>query len=107
MINIKEFFDRQKWIFAKTYADKAPHEYILRHKMNGNDEEFEQAVVYIREHGFKAKFWGNEYTYLNLDGHLYWTMGDPVNETIVLNRCNVDDYELHMRRKKANDLQGE
>ena len=25
-----DFVDRQNWIFAKTYADRAPNEYIVR-----------------------------------------------------------------------------
>ena len=30
MTDMKLFLDKQSWIFAKTYADKAPHEYIVR-----------------------------------------------------------------------------
>ena len=104
-MDIKEFFERQNWIFAKTYADKSPHEYILRKKLNGTEAEFEEAAMYIRKHGFKAVFWRQEYTYLHLDGHLYWTMGAPLDETILINRCDLSDYELfiRVRRKGAYD----
>lgn len=101
-MDIKEFFDRQEWIFAKTYADKAPHEYILRKSTVGGESDFEEAVKYIRKHGFKAKFWKSEHTYLYLDGKFYWTMGAPINETIVLNRCDANGYELFMRPRRAD-----
>ena len=37
---LREFFNKQKWTYAKTYADRAPHEYIVRHKHVREDEEF-------------------------------------------------------------------
>ena len=40
MNELKAFVDKQTWTFAKTYAQKAPHEYIVRHKHTGSDEEF-------------------------------------------------------------------
>lgn len=96
-MDIKAYFDQQSWIFAKTYADKAPHEYMLRKTAVGTEQEFEGAVAYIREHGFTAKFWNSPHVYLYLDGKFYWTMGAPIDETIVLNRCNAEDYELNMK----------
>lgn len=41
---LREFIEKQSWIFAKTYANKAPHEYIVRGRINGTDEEFMEAV---------------------------------------------------------------
>ena len=98
-MDIKAFFRSQNWTFAKTYAEKAPHEYIVRGKHNGTSEEFSDAVTYIREHGFHAWFWKSEHVYLILDNKLYWTMGAPVEETIIINRCNIDDYIISIRPK--------
>ncbi len=39
-MEITDFIKKQNWIFAKTYATRAPHEYIVRGKINGTDEEF-------------------------------------------------------------------
>ncbi len=39
-MEIREFINKQSWTFAKTYAEKAPHEYIVRGKHAGTDEEF-------------------------------------------------------------------
>ena len=103
-MDIEQYFNSKKWTFAKTYAEKAPHEYIVR---RGQDSKFEQAVIFIRENGFKAKFWNKEFTYLLVDGKLYWTMGAPVEDTIIINRCSLDDYEISeelvVRRKEKNN----
>ena len=93
-MDIKSFFESQNWTFAKTYAEKAPHEYIVRGKHNGTSKEFSEAVEYIREHGFHAWFWRSEHVYLLLDNRLYWTMGAPVEETIIINRCDISDYRI-------------
>lgn len=98
METIKEFTDfvqSKSWIFAKTYADRAPHEYIVKEKLSEEDKpSFEEAVIYIRKNGFPAFFGGYEHTYLYVDGHYYWTMGDPIEETIILNRCDYTLYEM-------------
>lgn len=56
-MNLRKFIANQNWIFAKTYANKAPHEYICRDDVNGTDAEFVEFVNYIRENGFVANFW--------------------------------------------------
>ncbi len=92
--DFREFVERQQWIFAKTYAKRSPHEYVVRGKINGADDEFAQAVMYIREHGFKVKLFKTVYVCLQLDNRFYWTMGAPVDETTILNRNNLDDYQV-------------
>jgi len=65
-----------------------PHEYTTRRDVP--IEEFESFVRYIREHGYEAEFAGKTYTYLNVDGWRYWTMGAPLEETTVINRARLD-----------------
>lgn len=90
-----EYINRQNWIFAKTYAGRAPHEYIVKDKLNKNDmSEFLEIVIFIRHFGFPAIFWGQEHIYYYYEGYYYWTMGNPVEETIILNRCNYKLYEM-------------
>lgn len=84
----RAFIRNVAWIFAKTYAEKAPHEYTLRHRCPDQlQEEFNWFVQYIRDNGYQEKFWKATYTYLNIDGLKYWTMGNPINETTVINRA--------------------
>ncbi len=57
-------------------------------------QDFERFVVFIRENGFATKFWGDTHTYYELDDHYYWTMGEPLGNTYILNRCLVSDYSV-------------
>ena len=76
---------RQEWIFAKTMPDN-PHEYCLRRRWVGNDDEFAEAVEFIREAGYEAYFEGRPYMQLDVSDHFYWTMGAAVDETTLINR---------------------
>lgn len=105
---IEEFIRRNKWIFAKTYAESAPHEYIVKEKLTRDDQKFfEEYVAYIRKNGFAARFWDQEHLYYELGGRYYWTMGDPIEENSILNRCYVNDYEtkngVMSSRRDRND----
>lgn len=92
---IREFVSKYPWTFAKTYAEFAPHEYYVKDELDEYGQaEFVWFVEYIRDNGFDCKFAGKEYTYFELDGHYYWTMGEPIEETIILNRCNKDKYVI-------------
>ena len=54
-----DFVERQKWIFAKTYADRAPHDYIVKDKLDEDDMSlFSEIVAFIRHFRFHALFGG-------------------------------------------------
>lgn len=54
---MKEFINRQSWTFAKTMADFAPHEYILKFKLSAEEQkEFERIVAFIRDNGYEEFF---------------------------------------------------
>lgn len=72
---------------AKTMP-KIPHEYTRRSEWN-NDDKFEWVVMFIRENGVKEKFWQREFTYLYVNGYKYWTMGSPIEQTILINRAKA------------------
>src|SRR5687768_14602753 len=78
-----------EWIFAKTMA-ATPHEYTLRRKAPGREAEFEAVVMFIRQTGYKKKFKATTYTYIDLDGYCYWTMGAPLPKTILINRARLN-----------------
>lgn len=81
----REFIRNCVWTFAKTYASFAPHEYIVKEKLN-KDKDFEFLVNLIRMRGYPSRFGAREYIYLNIDGFKYWTMGNPLSQTKVINR---------------------
>ncbi len=91
---LKSFIDKQKWIFAKTYANKAPHEYVVRGKVEGTDEEFMSVVNFIQEKGITMCFWNHPNKYIFVDDHQYWVMRDGEDDpTTILNRCKIDEYK--------------
>lgn len=93
--NIKAFIDAETWKFAKTMPEW-PHEYLVKEKVD--PEQFEAAVRHIREHGFEGRFYQKVITYFVEDGLRYWTMGAPVERTMILNRCREEDsYEARLK----------
>jgi hypothetical protein len=71
----------QKWIFAKTYAKTAPHEYITR---KSNPKFFDNVCGLIDKEGYNKKWRdGKEYTYLKILDYKYWHFD------IILNREKV------------------
>ena len=82
----ENFVNSYPWRFAKTMP-KCPHFYVVRNEC-WDDEEFASAVVFIREHG-DARKWGKyNHIYYDYAGHRYWTMGAPVEKTLVINRAD-------------------
>jgi hypothetical protein len=88
---LREFIDSCQWTFAKTMPEW-PHEYIVRQREDEN--LFVQMVRHIRANGYKGKFYRKRITYYEDRGLVYWTMGAPIVETTIINRCRKEDtYE--------------
>lgn len=107
MDEIIKFLEKQNWIFAKTYAKTAPHEYCLKSRVVGETSEFVEACRYILENGFEGQWMGkfpNMYIYAN--GHVYWTMHPVAEEVILINRSKTDDYiyNIFPRKKEFKDV---
>lgn len=77
-----------KWTFAKTMPH-IPHWYTVRPKYGGAPEDaFCDAVELIREYGYEVT-WGKAqrvFVKFDLNGMCYWTMGCPLDETVIINR---------------------
>lgn len=84
---LNSLLTRASWTYAKTMP-QAPHHYTLRKTWN-NQELFNYAVYTIQQHGYVEKYKGRNYTMLNINGNKYWTMGAPVDSTILINRAVV------------------
>jgi hypothetical protein len=86
---ITSFIEGHDWRFAKTMAH-IPHSYVVK-KNCRSVVEFERFVMHIRRHGYQARFGRAYYTYFDwaVDGviHQFWTMGEPLSETIIINRA--------------------
>jgi hypothetical protein len=96
---LRDFVNTSKWIYAKTMPDW-PHEYIVR--KNVDENLFMQLVQYIRTNGYEGKFFSKNITYYDYRGLVYWTMGAPLKETIVVNRCRKEDsYEFRLMNNRV------
>ena len=97
---LKKFIKESNWIFAKTYAKTWPHEYIVRDKVDKS--LFIKMVEHIRANGYVGKFYKMDITYFDEDGMVYWTMGAPIDDTTIINRCAKEQsYEYRLAH---NDL---
>ena len=97
---LRAFVDQEAWTFAKTYAATWPHEYLVRDRVD--EDLFAQLVGHIREHGYQGHFYRKPITYFDESGMTYWTMGAPIEETTIINRCPKENtYE---ERLKAGTL---
>jgi len=79
---------KSKFKFAFSMP-KIPHEYTL--KEDWYDKElFEKTVQAIRDNGVKEKFYKKTFTYFYANGYKYWTMGNPIVQTKLINRAKVE-----------------
>ena len=94
--DLRDFVIREKWTFAKTYAKTWPHEYIVRDRVD--EALFVRLVEHIRAHGYQGRFYSRPITYFDEAGLTYWTMGSPIAETTVINRCPKENtYEERLK----------
>ena len=104
-MDVKEFIGRQRWTFAKTYAKKAPHEYIVRGRINGTDAEFLEFRDYILNEGMTMYYWGHPNKYVYIDGYSYWVMRDSEDDpTTIIKRCVAEDYIYSIRWKGLENV---
>jgi hypothetical protein len=98
---LREFVERETWTYAKTMPEW-PHEYIVRNRVD--EGLFVQLVEHIRTDGYEGDFYRRKITYFDEDGLTYWTMGAPVEETIIINRCKKENtYEVRLAEGRLPD----
>ena len=92
---IVNFLDAEKWTLAKTMP-QWPHEYIVRERVD--EQFFLKMVEHIQEFGYKGKFYSKTIVYFDHNGFTYWTMGAPIEETIIINRTKKENsYEERLK----------
>jgi len=84
---IRGFVAGQRWTFAKTMP-RIPHWYTLRRNAP-SDEAFSAFVQEIRLRGVQRPFGRRLFTYLDFEGWTYWTMGEPIADTTLINRARL------------------
>jgi Family of unknown function (DUF6508) len=88
---LRTYRDRCQWRAAKSGP---PHDYTVRNWRPEANWDFKKAVIGIREFGQPQLFYESSFIYFELDGSRYWTMGDSLLQTRVINRDLVENrYE--------------
>jgi len=62
-----------------------------------DEDLFVKMVKHIRRFGYEGRFYKKKITYFEEDGYVFWTMGEPIEETTIINRCikeNTYEYRL-------------
>lgn len=93
LADAKRFIAAARWIATDAIA---PHQYIVRAHVaqQGLAEDFDAFAALIRDHGYRARFQGAEYIYLEVgDGWRYWQSRSLFQSGSNLNRARVDDGE--------------
>ncbi len=83
---------RLDWIFARTYADTAPHSYVVHPRTAGMTiDDYARAAHVIHTFGQPTKFYSMTSIYLTSpDGQLkWWTMDGDLNQTSLINQATT------------------
>ena len=91
---LQTFINEQDWIFAKTYAETWPHEYIVQERVDS--ELFLELANHLDQFGYEDYFYKMKQIYFNYNGFTYWHMEN------IINRCLKNDTYRH--RKKEGRL---
>lgn len=78
------------WTFATTYAEGAPHEYVIHGKTEGMTRaDYVRAARVIRTFGEPAKFYKTTNIYLTspCGQHRWWGMSRDIEKSGIVNRC--------------------
>jgi len=82
-----------EWTFARTYAETAPHSYVVASRTTGmTKDDYVRAAHVIHTFGQPAKFYNMTSVYLtSADGRLkWWTMDRDLNETGLVNQATTE-----------------
>jgi len=84
-----------KWTWAKTYADFAPHHYVVAGKTEGfSQQDCERAARVVDTFGIPKTFWNRVGIYLeDKDAEYHWWHGESANYpgAVLINRAPVRD----------------
>lgn len=88
-----EFAATREWTFAKTYADTAPHHYVVQDRTPGvTHDDIVRAARVIHTFGIPGKYYALTKIYLvSPDGrHRWWTEDRRFTDATLVNRATTD-----------------
>ena len=85
----QDFINYRYWRPAKL---QPPHEYTIREWLPEQENDFVKAIKLIRAHGVPENFYKKVHIYLYFNDLKYWTMGAPIDVTVVINRADKNQF---------------
>ena len=79
--------ERCFWKYARTLSHN-PHHYTLRDKWT--DGSFDEIVEAVRHYSVDERFGKTIYQICYLGNFKYWSMGAPIEETILINKKQIN-----------------
>ena len=101
--DLRRFINDEQWRFTSRMPDW-PHEYLVRERVDRT--LFERAVKHIRSNGYEGVFFTTQIRYYEEGDLVYWTIGAPVEETVIINRCRRgESFEASVKaaRREINE----
>jgi len=89
----------QRWQYARTYDQTAPHEYIL---MPWNEDLFREIAKYIELYGKDEYFYRTPFRYGYIGKYKYWHYSTFAEDS-VMNRTRIDGYDDDLRAKYMHE----
>lgn len=86
---MNDYISSVRWKEAKSGPN---HSYTVREWEPNRDEDFVRFVRLIRSYGSPENFYTKVYIYFYLGGLKYWTMGSPIDETVIINRAPENTF---------------
>lgn len=86
---VRDLLLAAEYKYAKTMP-RFPHWYTLKSTWE-DPEDFVRVVEFIRMHGYNEPFFRRPLIRLNIDDMKYWTMGDTLDNTILINRTFIEN----------------
>ena len=84
---LQEQLEKCFWKYARTLGHN-PHHYTLRNTWKTSDL-FSEAVIALRENSRNELFYKTTYQMCYIGNFKYWTMGSPIEETILINKKQI------------------
>lgn len=64
---------------------------------------FVSFATFIREYGYPETYQGRSYTCLDVGNQKYWTMGNPMDQTTILNRRSYEGYDVLIELREMGE----
>ena len=95
-----------RWTYAKTVPE-APHEYCLRAWLSPEHQaDFDWFVALVAEHGYRGRFWRQQWVYLDVDDRRYWESRTLDGSGAIINRARREEPEPARDHSSATTDEG-